>query len=460
MTKMLEIFLLIFYVAAVAGRLSSFAALGIDTLDIEIFDRLMTKIVWIAIYSLMLAIFFIKKREMVFKRAKAFCNDIKAGFLHFIKKYVKLEYIPLVAFSLFVGLISAIFAYKVKHGLIGVAYYAVLMSIPVIVKHIWNSKIEKTFFKVTFVLNFVMLALAYWQFKAYFVAGENHPLISIMDSYGGFMPLSFFRLEHDSIIYLRPSALMIDPNYLAVFAGFAVVFAYENFRLSLKTCYKAGSRIIEIILSLVGFLSAVGLIIISGSRTGYIVLMVSTLAYWLSLLWYKRLSVKTGNDKVKQKGKSGSQSQNTKKNILSVSILDMLVKMRDRFIGAVTLQDESAKQHLILAKIGLEIFKKFPILGIGIGSYTFYYQDFFDVETLGATPHNTYIRVLAELGAIGFLSFIGMAYYFVKRALHERSPMLIALLAGILIGNNFQDFFMTPWNWFILGLFLVERDSF
>ncbi|MBD3329444.1 hypothetical protein GF357_03045 [Candidatus Dojkabacteria bacterium] len=446
---MLESLLIVFYVVAVAGRLSSFVGLGVDAVHVDIFDRLMTKILWIAVYVLLVTVFLYKKRKWVIKKLLAIYQDLGSELSLFIRKYLKFEYFQLAIVSLIGATISSIFAYKVKHGLIGVAYYAVLISIPFFVKHIWNPKIQKVFYKVIFLLNLIMLVIAYIQFKTYFQGGEEHPFIRIFDSYGGFMPLSFFRLEHDGILYLRPSALMIDPNYLAIFAGFAVVFAYEHFRIIRNGNFKRWRKAGEIFLSLLGFASAIGLIVISGSRTGFIVLAVSTVSYWAAVLLY-RLKRNRGK-------RSSSARKKSPIKLASVSVFDMLTNIKERFIGAITLQDESARQHLVLAKIGLEIFKRFPFLGIGIGSYTFYYQDYFDVETLGATPHNAYIRVLAELGIVGFMWFSGFVIYFAKKALSKRSPLLISLLAGILIGNMFQDFFMTPWNWFLLGLFLIEE---
>ena len=72
-------------------------------------------------------------------------------------------------------------------------------------------------------------------------------------------------------------------------------------------------------------------------------------------------------------------------------------------------QDWSIAQRLILQLVGVRMFLDNPVLGVGPGAF----ED--HIETYGAqipglvdfqtTPHNAYIQMAAEAGAVGFLAF-------------------------------------------------------
>ena len=65
------------------------------------------------------------------------------------------------------------------------------------------------------------------------------------------------------------------------------------------------------------------------------------------------------------------------------------------------------------------MFSDSPILGVGFNNFVnFYYSRkytyfFLGIESLGY-PHNTYLKILAENGILGFISFILILYYFLS----------------------------------------------
>jgi hypothetical protein len=98
---------------------------------------------------------------------------------------------------------------------------------------------------------------------------------------------------------------------------------------------------------------------------------------------------------------------------------------------------------------GLTIWLRHPVFGVGPGNN---YPYMLRYSTL-ATPHNQYVNLLLELGALGFLCFVFFAYraarmgFVVWRITRQPGRRMVALawlgvFAGMLAGGFFGDFLL------------------
>ena len=96
---------------------------------------------------------------------------------------------------------------------------------------------------------------------------------------------------------------------------------------------------------------------------------------------------------------------------------------------------------------GLNIWSRFPILGVGPGNN---YPYMLRYSSLG-TAHNQYVNILMELGLVGLACFLLFAFKAVRMGLklwrtalnpmHEKMALAwLGLFAGMLVGGMFGDF--------------------
>ncbi len=134
-------------------------------------------------------------------------------------------------------------------------------------------------------------------------------------------------------------------------------------------------------------------------------------------------------------------------------------------------ESESRSDRMTLFLIAWEIFKKNPILGVGIGNYGFLYSKYLGVignpmrSITLISPSNLYSAILAETGFIGMLSFVWIIITFYRTQHRMISSSCIDnglrfLTVGtscsmlfLLINFNFLDNVMTPSFWLLISLF-------
>lgn len=122
--------------------------------------------------------------------------------------------------------------------------------------------------------------------------------------------------------------------------------------------------------------------------------------------------------------------------------------------GPETIQENAVSARLLFWQRAWDIFKDRPLTGGGLASYPELHKQYLQPPFYySADPHNLYLKILAELGIIAFLVFIGFIASFLRRfltfanhlkkagAFEKNKPSVIslAMMAGIvsaLISNG------------------------
>jgi len=134
--------------------------------------------------------------------------------------------------------------------------------------------------------------------------------------------------------------------------------------------------------------------------------------------------------------------------------------------------------RIVYWQTAFEIFKSHPLLGVGLGNYTFYFQDYIPSQQLGympevlkilvpdkpsiITPKNYFARLLAEMGIVGTATFISFLIVLFGQGLYnwfskyekERYWGAAAILGIIaFLVNTFSfDSFAIPNPWIVFGI--------
>ena len=124
------------------------------------------------------------------------------------------------------------------------------------------------------------------------------------------------------------------------------------------------------------------------------------------------------------------------------------------------------------------IFTEHPFLGVGLGNYTFYFQDLLPATQLGKIPEllkvivpdrssiitakNYFARLLAETGLVGTAAFMSFLFALLVKSIHtwlSKDKELKFWGAGAILGliaflvNSFSyDSFAIPNPWILFGL--------
>jgi hypothetical protein len=136
--------------------------------------------------------------------------------------------------------------------------------------------------------------------------------------------------------------------------------------------------------------------------------------------------------------------------------------------------------RLVYAQAAYNTYKAFPITGVGLGNYAFYFEEMLPYRSIGEVPEilfmttpemgrdrlitskNFYLRIMAETGILGTISFMTFALVNLGYALYLKlSPekewqywgtaSLCGLIAFALSALTF-DSFVIPDMWVIFGL--------
>jgi O-antigen ligase len=105
--------------------------------------------------------------------------------------------------------------------------------------------------------------------------------------------------------------------------------------------------------------------------------------------------------------------------LLGLSLLVIVLIGSVNFTRGRVMVVSSVKVRLQMAASALNIFKDYPIFGVGPGNYSDLMQDYYPDQAKGARKHlhahNTYLEVLAEMGVLGLLSLFWILALFFRQ---------------------------------------------
>ena len=121
--------------------------------------------------------------------------------------------------------------------------------------------------------------------------------------------------------------------------------------------------------------------------------------------------------------------------------------------------------RLAFWKEGIHIFWTKPIFGVGLNTYT-------EVSKVYKTPHNSFLRMLGEMGFVGLLAFLYfLGKLFVKT--FQNMPFMkagclkytcigvISGLSGFLVQSfvdvNFYSIQLSAFMWFMIGVIVATQ---
>ena len=107
-------------------------------------------------------------------------------------------------------------------------------------------------------------------------------------------------------------------------------------------------------------------------------------------------------------------------------------------------QEPAINLRLTYLKMGWEIFKENPILGVGLGNEVFYAKKSGLFERLGLKQelqkqpiHNMYLLILSELGLIGLILFLMFIFLTLKNILKRMESVIWLTLLGLGLFDHF-----------------------
>ncbi len=169
---------------------------------------------------------------------------------------------------------------------------------------------------------------------------------------------------------------------------------------------------------------------------------------FLLFFWYKRQHEKKNLLFKKKKTIYLATSFIILSILVFLSMSNMPLVERARSIpGELFSSNRSTSGNLRLEayRVGLSIFRSYPLVGSGVGTYGLLYGHFQNVPWLYTTDaHNIFIQILAEQGSVGLLTFIILGILLISLIIRVRKrldPLTIGLLfsLGLSFFHNLFD---------------------
>jgi O-antigen ligase len=136
--------------------------------------------------------------------------------------------------------------------------------------------------------------------------------------------------------------------------------------------------------------------------------------------------------------------------LLGLSLLVIVLISFVNFTRERVMVVDSVKVRFQMAASALNIFKDYPILGVGPGNYGGLMQDYYPDQAKGARKHlhahNTYLEVLAEMGILGLLSllwilalFFRQGYRAIKKEPNAYNVSFMIMFLAIFVSEFFMS---------------------
>ena len=173
-------------------------------------------------------------------------------------------------------------------------------------------------------------------------------------------------------------------------------------------------------LSLTGFILGVVALFLTLSRGGWVSFAIALFLFLFIILYFRRVSAKIL--------------------LLGMFILALLLLFQDLITSRITGFDAgSAETRLYLMDIAFRMIRDHPILGVGLNNYALVMLSYFanyNRSVYLTVVHNDFVRVWAEIGPGGLLTFIAFHLYLIQRgwaAWRQKDVLFGAVALGLMV---------------------------
>lgn len=173
-------------------------------------------------------------------------------------------------------------------------------------------------------------------------------------------------------------------------------------------------------LSLTGFIFGVVALFLTLSRGGWVSFAIAMFLFLFIILYFRRVSAKIL--------------------LLGMFILALLLVFQDLITSRITGFDAgSAETRLYLMDIAFRMIRDHPILGVGLNNYALVMLSYFanyNRSVYLTVVHNDFVRVWAEIGPGGLLTFIAFHLYLIQRgwaAWRQKDVLFGAVALGLMV---------------------------
>ncbi len=361
----------------------------------------------------------------------------------------------------------------------------------------------------------LLIGISFFVFPLHFINSEKILQQTIRFIYLGFIPLfiwsilqfSIYQLNNDFPLWMetaqswfstsgglfpgRISGFAYEPSWVANQLNLLYIPLFFGFTLSNQSLFKRKFRRLSV--ENLFLACSLLLLFLSKSRIGWISFLVC--AFYAALVLNGRYisSIKKKHPKFSKK------RWNIVLPLLLVGfyllailtglfISSKIDSRMEQVLNPKTYQDRSllsiANEFLFAERIlywqaGWEMFNDHPVIGVGLGNYGFYFQEYIPsfawaldeprdlIFRAGyqANNKNIWTRLLSETGVIGLILFTGWLYILfqkgytiTKKVKYKKATwgyiLIIAIIAYLFEGFSIDSFAM-PYLWSILGISLA-----
>lgn len=220
-----------------------------------------------------------------------------------------------------------------------------------------------------------------------------------------------------------------DPNYYSGFLLMVLCFSAALVMLE----HRRGWKRLAIINSAILFVA----IVLTVSRAGYLATLIIGVFFTMYLWKYADVKRLIGSVLAIAVVISGVVLLTTN---LGENLVN-LISMSDRVTSAVQGKDASVNQRKNIAIVGWRMAWHRPVTGVGFGNFEIAFDRFREAELStknGEACHNTYLKLLAEAGLVGFLAamifYAALVLTLWKSYRAQTDPQRRALMFGLLTG--------------------------
>jgi hypothetical protein len=263
----------------------------------------------------------------------------------------------------------------------------------------------------------------------------------------------------------RVSSTLIEPAYFGNYLVTVIPILLAG--LIYKQSYFTKSKVSYIFLVFIFFIA----LIITFSRAPYIGIVIGALILLVVPLRYNFLLAFSKFIKFMFAAGAGLLFLSF---VIGKNIFSIILR---RYFSIQIFYDLSTHERATMIITQLNIFKEFPILGVGLGNFGFYYSNFkpswgYAVAESGRSflpTQNIYGEIIAETGILGILSFCLILLLVViiglKTFKYSKSSFYKATSLGLVSGfvgymaTMFAvgDFYNFPFMWVLMGLIVAQN---